>query len=124
MNAWLLCAGILLAIVGVMHSMLGERLVFRRLRSKGIVPTEGGSHLNERHVRILWATSHLASIWGWGASFVLLYASRDPVPKVVIDALMAGAAVSAILVLVGTRGRHPGWIALLAVALLVWCAPR
>jgi hypothetical protein len=25
-----------------------------------------------------------------------------------------------LLVLVGTRGRHPGWIALAAVAALVW----
>lgn len=129
MNLWLFCAGILLALVGIVHSVLGERLIFRRLRGKGIVPTGGGSHLREPHLRephlrILWATWHLASVSGWAAAFVLLYASHAAVPKPVTDALMASAAASAIVVLAATRGRHPGWIALSVVALLVWCAPE
>lgn len=35
MNAWLVAAGCLLIGVGVVHSWLGERLVFGRLRSGG-----------------------------------------------------------------------------------------
>lgn len=123
MNLWLVCASVLLVMIGLVHSVFGERLIFRRLRGKGIIPTDGGSHLLERHVRILWATWHLASIFCFAAAFVLLYASRAAVPKAVTDALMASVAAGAIMVLAGTRGRHPGWIALSAVALLVWYAP-
>lgn len=120
-NPWLLSAGILMIIVGVVHSVLGERLIFSQLRAGGLIPNDGGSHLRERHVRILWATWHLSSVLGWAAAFIMLYAANTAVPALVIQALMVAAAASGILVLVGTRGKHPGWIALLVVALLVWC---
>lgn len=119
-NPWFLSGGILMIIVGLVHSVLGEHMIFSRLRAGGLIPTEGGSHLRERHVRILWATWHLASVLGWAHAFILLYAANAAVPALVIEALMAAAAAGGMLVLVGTRGKHPGWIALLVVALLVW----
>ena len=121
MNPWLFSAAILMIIVGLVHSVLGERLIFNRLRDVGLIPTVGGSHLRERHVRILWATWHFASVLGWAAAIILLYAANTAVPMLVIHALVAAAAAGGILVLVGTRGQHPGWIALLVVALLVLC---
>ncbi|ATQ77352.1 hypothetical protein CR152_24735 [Massilia violaceinigra] len=120
MNPWFLSGSILMIIVGVVHSVFGERLIFSRLRAGGLIPTDGGSHLLERHVRILWATWHLSSVLGWAAAFILLYASNAAVPALVIDALVVAAAAGGMLVLVGTHGKHPGWIALLIVALLVW----
>ncbi len=121
MNPWLFSAAILMIVVGMVHSVLGERLIFSRLRAGGLIPSDGGSHLRERHVRILWATWHFASVLGWAAAFVLLYAADAALPAPVIQALVAAAAAGGILVLVGTRGKHPGWIALLVVALLVYC---
>lgn len=124
MNSWLLSAGILMIIVGLVHSVFGEHLIFSRLRAGGLVPSDGGSHLRERHVRILWATWHFASVLGWAAALILLYAAdaaNAAVPAPVIEALAAASAVGGTLVLVGTHGKHPGWIALLVVALLVWC---
>ncbi len=118
MNPWLISSGILMIITGVVHSVFGERLIFSRLRAGGLIPTDGGSHLRERHVRILWATWHFTSVLGWGAAFILLYAANAAVPALVIQTLVAAAAAGGILVLVGTRGKHPGWIALLMVALL------
>lgn len=119
-NPWFLSSGILMIIVGLVHSVLGEHLIFSRLRAGGLIPTDGGSHLRERHVRILWATWHLASVLGWAEAYILLYAANTAVPAPVIQALVAAAAAGGILVLVGTRGKHPGWIALLVVALLAW----
>ena len=120
MNPWLLAAAILMILVGVVHSVLGEHLIFSRMRAGGWTPTDGGTLLRQRHVRILWATWHLASVLGWAAAYILLYASSAAVPAPVIEALMIAAAAGGLLVLVATRGQHPGWIALLAVALLVW----
>ena len=127
MNPWFLSGGILMIIVGVIHSVLGERLIFSRLRVGGLIPTDGGSHLREHNVRILWATWHFSSVLGWAAAFILLYAANAAnaanaaVPALVIQALVVAAAAGGMLVLVGTRGKHPGWIALLVVALLVSC---
>ena len=119
-NLWFLSAGLLMVIVGLVHSVFGERLIFSRLRAGGLIPSDGGSHLRERHVRILWATWHFASVLGWAHACILFYAAHAALPALVIQALVAAAAAGGMLVLVGTRGKHPGWIALLVVALLVW----
>ena len=71
---WLLIAAAALAfVVGLVHSLLGERLIFRRMRVGGAIPTNGGIVLREAHVRILWAswhvlTQHGASIGRYGAA--------------------------------------------------------
>ncbi len=122
MNPWFLSSGILMIIVGLVHSVLGEYLIFSRMRASGLIPTDGGNLLRERHVRILWATWHLASVLGWAIAFVLIYAASAAVPALLITALVVACTASGILVLVGTRGKHPGWIALLGAALLAWWA--
>ena len=76
MNPWFLSSGILMIIVGLVHSVLGEHLIFSRLRAGGLIPTDGGSRLREHNVRILWATWHFASVLGWAAAFILIYAAK------------------------------------------------
>ena len=100
MNTYLAAAGILCFLIGLTHTVLGEVLVFQRLRAEGaLIPTEGGTALRERHVRILWASWHLATVFGW--------------------CIAAAPLAGAFLVLVGTKGRHPGWVGLLVAAVLV-----
>lgn len=127
MNIHLTAASALCFIIGLIHSVLGEVLIFRRLRRPGaLVPTEGGTALRERHVRILWASWHLATVFGWCVAAVLGWlAQRGQVAlaaslpaKAAAAALLAGA----FLVHVGTKGRHPGWAGLLAAAVLVGVA--
>ena len=65
MNNPLLLAAAGLALVGLVHSVLGEVLVFRTLRTHGLVPTAGYPVLRERQVRILWASWHLVTVLGW-----------------------------------------------------------
>ncbi len=109
-------------MVGLAHSILGERLVFSRMRAAGLVPTQGGTVLLERHVRILWATWHVVTAIGWCLAAVLVWLSLSSVGQAaqsVIALLIAAAmGVSALLVLVGTKGRHPGWVGLAGVAVL------
>ena len=59
MNWYFVIAAALAFLVGLVHSVLGERLIFRRLRQDGFVPTNGGKLLGERDVRILWASWHV-----------------------------------------------------------------
>jgi hypothetical protein len=124
MNIYFLAAALLLTLIGLVHSVLGEWLIFRRLRKEGFIPTNGGDLLREPHIRILWATWHLVSVLGWGIATVLLWlaqAAQAPLAQSLIpQALSAALAASSALVLVGTKGKHPGWIGLLVAAGLMW----
>jgi hypothetical protein len=121
MNLPLAGAGAVLVVTGLVHSVFGERLIFRRMRRTGaLIPTEGGSALREPHVRTLWATWHALSAIGWALAVLLLWYAdaAAPLPAPVGWAVVGGTTVSSLLVLVGTKGRHPGWMALLAAAVL------
>ena len=124
MQTYMLAAGSLALIVGAVHSLLGEMLIFRHLRNGSIVPALGAPPLRERHVRILWGTWHLATVLGWGLAVILLrLAAPQDEPglhALVVNAITLSFLASSILVLVATKGRHPGWIGLLAVAALTW----
>jgi hypothetical protein len=116
----LFAAATLAAATGIVHSVFGEVLVFRPLRDGGLVPARSAPPLRERHVRILWATWHLASVFGWAFAGILLRVSLGhPLSApLVLGATACAYLGGALLVLIGTRGRHPGWIALAAVATL------
>jgi hypothetical protein len=123
-NAYFLVAGLLTAIVGLAHSVLGEVRIFRQMRKAGFVPTEGGSVLSESHVRILWATWHATTAFGCGFGVLLLWLAL-PGPESATRAFLARTTLVSMLtaslfVLVGTKGKHPGWLGLVGVAVLTW----
>lgn len=124
MNRYFLAAAILAFLVGLVHSILGERLIFRRMRQGGFIPTNGGRVIGEGHVRILWASWHVLTVFGWCLAAVLLWlAQAEPAPHALIaQAIVVAMTAGSFLILVGTRGRHPGWIGLLGVAVLAWLA--
>ena len=126
MQPLLATAAILALVTGVVHSFLGERLIFRHLRVSSIVPTLAAPPLQNRHVRILWATWHLASVLAWAFAGLLWQLARASLPSLsaqsVLMAAAAGFIAGSLLVLFATRGRHPGWIALAVVGALSWAS--
>ena len=79
MNKYLAAAGTLAFLVGAIHSVLGERLIFRRMRIGTIIPTNGGKVIGEGHVRIIWASWHIVTLFGSLTSIVDAMAdSRTP----------------------------------------------
>ncbi len=126
MNIYFLTAGILCFILGLVHSFLGEYLIFRSKRSKGkLVPTIVDKELKERHLRILWATWHLASFFGWciGLFLIKLALYQNKLDTEFIDCVILSITCtmfgSSFLVLIGTKAKHPGWIVLLIIAILL-----
>lgn len=124
-NTYYVCSGVAVFLLGIAHTVIGEKLIFRRLRSAGhrsaIVPTHGGDILLERHVRILWATWHVATALGWGIAGILLWLAQTPATeatRLASFAIVVSLLGSAGLVFFGTRGRHPGWIGFLGAAIL------
>lgn len=124
MNLFFVSAAALMVVIGLVHSVFGERLIFSRMRRDGFIPTEGAKLIGEGHVRILWATWHGLTVIGWGMAAMLawmgLHPSTDAGWVLMVNIVAVSALGVSALVLVGTKGRHPGWIGLLAVALLVW----
>lgn len=124
MNTLLLSAGILAIFVGLIHSALGEFLIFKHLRKGRIIPTLTASPLTERHTRILWATWHIASLFGWAiAAILIVLATADEAPaRFIVQCIAIFMFAAGALVLIATKAKHPGWIGLLGVAILCWCA--
>ena len=124
MQIMLVAAGVLALVTGLVHSVLGEVLIFRHLRSGGLVPAMGAPPLRERNIRIIWATWHLATVFGWAFAGVLLRLAvaphNDSPGSLIVSAAVFAYLAGSLLVLIGTNGRHPGWIALLVVAALAW----
>src|SRR5438105_3016922 len=120
MNWYFVVAAALAFLVGFVHSVLGEKLIFRRLRQGGLVPTNGGNVLDERDVRILWASWHVLTVFGWCIAAILLKLSLPStsassawfIGQAFVVAMLAGG----MLVFIGTKARHPGWVGLLGVA--------
>lgn len=126
MQTALLIAGILSLITGMVHSILGEVLIFRHLRAGGLVPTLGAPPLQGRHIRIIWATWHLATVFGWAFGAILLKLAIAPTGGLtstfILTSVVIAYALCGLLVLIGTKGRHPGWVALLVTATLALAA--
>ena len=126
MQTYLVAAGAVAILVGLIHSILGEVLIFRRMRERGVVPTNGRPVLKERHVRILWASWHIVTIFGWAFAAVLLelarLSSESVLHEFIIITVILSMFASSVLVLFATKGMHPGWVGLLVVAGLCWLA--
>ncbi len=124
MQTSLFIAGLLTLIVGTIHSVLGEILIFRKMRRGGLAPTAGEPLLQERQVRILWASWHIVSVFGFAFGAILLQLSQPASAGLnrtfLVHSIAGAMTISSLLVLFGTKGRHPGWLGLLAVAVLTW----
>jgi len=124
MNSYFVVAGCLAFVLGLIHSVLGEVLIFRHMRKGSFVPTDGSPVLRERHVRILWATWHVVAVFAWGFGAILLRlsypSSQYIVQAFVVNAIMLSMLTASLIVLVGTKGKHPGWLVLLVIAIFLW----
>ena len=126
MNIYFLIAGILSFLLGIAHSILGEYLIFNSKRNKRqLVPTKVNSSMKERHLRILWATWHLTTVFGWCIGAILIKFSLEAneialiATDFIVQCIMYTMFSTSFLVLIGTKGKHPGWVVLLLIGILL-----
>lgn len=123
MNPYFFLAAILCFLLGIVHSFLGEYLIFNKKRNKGsIVPSKSSADLNERHLRILWATWHLSSIFGWCLGAILIKISLEQNLEhydFILQSITYGMFLTSLLVVIGTKGKHQGWIVLVLIGILL-----
>jgi hypothetical protein len=116
-------AALILLILGLAHSWLGERYLLQRLfrRSDALPKLMGGTDFTKNTLRFVW---HLTTLMAVGFAVILLQiGARASAPQMVT---MVGAFLiaSGVMPLVFTRGRHLSWIGLFGagVLCLVWAA--
>lgn len=124
MQYLLIAASFILLLTAVAHSILGEIMIFRKLSDGRVVPSMSAPPLKERNVRILWASWHLTSIFG--LVFALAVFKVGVGAPLSVHELICSIAIACfaggMLVLLGTKGRHPGWISLSLASALIWYA--
>jgi len=121
MKVMLLFAGVLSALIGIAHSVLGEKLVLGPLFERGDVPKLLGSTSFARHtLRFTW---HLTTVLLLGICAVVVVFSLSPsYPQsaCIIRVLAATFAVCSLLSLIGARAKHFSWWVFLIIAVLLW----
>ena len=116
MNLWLWSAVALIVLLGLVHSVLGERYILTRLFRRDLPKLFGSDDFTKRTLRFAW---HLTTVVWWGVAVVLIVLATDDV-QAAFDVLAATALVSAIVALVGSRGRPLAWVGCLVIAAALW----
>lgn len=121
MNVPLLIAGLLSVMIGLAHSVLGERLLLGPLFRHGDLPKLLGSgSFARRTLRFAWhlTTVLLAAI---GAIVMALStASLDPQAMWILRVLAVTFAACSLVSLIGARAKHFSWWVFLIIAALLW----
>jgi len=109
-----------MVLVAFVHSVLGERYILVRLFRRNDLPKLFGTDdFTRRTLRFAW---HITSVMGLGlaAILVMLDSPGDTFTRRTAEIVAATCALSGLVALAGSRGRHPAWIAFLAIAVLTW----
>lgn len=126
MNWYYFTASSLCFILGIAHSVIGEMLIFKNYRNKGNIIPIKSKEIRERHLRIIWATWHLASILGCGFGFILYKIAKYKeiyymkFTNEVILIIIISFISSSLLIFYATKGKHPGWFIFMLIAILLW----
>jgi len=113
----LLIASLLLIFIGFVHSFLGEKYLLIRLFKRENLPKLLGSDwFTKRVLRFAW---HLTTIAWWGFAAILYFLSH-PSDNIYFEILMTITvvfAISAIVSLLFSRGKHLSWIFFLVISI-------
>ncbi len=119
MNWYFVTAGGLSVLAGPLHSMLGERLIFKQLFQQTLPAISGSEILTKQVLRMFW---HMIGITWWGVGAILVHlalARNRGDTEIWIGVIIASTFLaSAIYAFVATRGRHFSWGIFLVIAVL------
>lgn len=111
-------AAILTFLLGLAHSVLGERYILVRLFRRDNLPKLfGGTAFTTRTLRFAW---HVTTVLCWGVAVLLWRAGAGTLTvSGTLDAIGYTLLLSGLLPLLITRGRHLSWLVLFAIGGMV-----
>lgn len=113
-------SAVLLVLLGLAHSVLGERYILVRLFKRDNLPKLlGGTEFTARTLRFAW---HVTTVAWMGMAFILWQASDGPVDHQQLVSVIGYTSIaSGCLPLIITRGRHLSWVVFFVVGgLCLW----
>ena len=119
-NDLLLFAALVVAVIGLVHSILGDRVVFPRLFALPDLPLLRRDRTYT--VAVLRYAWHLTSVawWAAGALLIVLWWGKGDLRQSVV-AIVAGLLLLTGVTILATCGpRHPGWSLFLIAAAATW----
>lgn len=110
-------AALLLFLVGVAHSYLGERYILIRLfRREDLPRLFGSTRFTTRTLRFAW---HLTTIAWWGFVAILVQLAHGaPSRRGVATTLGSTFLATAAVTLAGSRGKHLAWPLFLLIGII------
>jgi len=120
----ILTASILCFVVGMIHSILGERYILIRLFRRDNIPRLFGSdYFTKGTLRFVW---HITTFAWWGFGYLLWLISTDQEisPQTVLYTISTVSLFSGIFSFGFTKGRHLSWIVFLAIAGITYYAAK
>lgn len=116
----LIAGAVLTAVLGVAHSILGEKHIIRWLLAHDLPHLSGSTSFTAGTIRFAW---HMTSLLFLGLSGVLLVIASGAPASAVLIVIGCTFILGAALPIWFTRGRHISWVVLvLAGGLCVWGA--
>jgi hypothetical protein len=108
----LYAAAVLIAILGLAHSILGERYILIRLfRREELPKLFGGTEFTRQTLRFAW---HLTTVLALGLAMLLVHLAQGHGDQVLAATVGWTLLLSGLLPLIHTRGRHLSWLILFA----------
>ena len=121
MNILLLIGGLFSVLIGLAHSVLGEKLVLRPLFERGNLPRLLGSEsFAKQTLRFTWHLTTVLLVSIGVIVMALSLASLDLQSVWILRVLAISFAACSLLSLIGARGKHFSWWVFLIIAVLLW----
>jgi hypothetical protein len=117
---WLIIGSITMTVLAGLHSYAGEMRLLQPLLQRNDLPTLDDS-VSYTKVILRWAW-HLTSLAWFGFAVIflgLMQVAPDErrLPLLILTGILA---LSGVIVLTVTRGRHPAWVFFLIAAVCAW----
>nr|WP_143873890.1 hypothetical protein [Catenovulum sediminis] len=112
----LIIGTILLLIIGLIHSYLGEKYILIRLfRREDLPKLLGSDWFTKRVLRFAWHLTTLAW-WGFAAILYVLSTPSVNVKNEILIIITVVFALSGIVSLLFSRGKHLSWLLFFIIA--------
>ncbi|MBL4764956.1 MAG: hypothetical protein JKX67_06710 [Colwellia sp.] len=116
----LLIGSLLLIFIGFIHSYLGEKYILIRLFRRDNIPKLHGSDwFTKRVLRFAWHITTLAW-WGFAAILYFLSSPSDNLRAEILLTITVVFAISGIVSLLFSRGKHLSWLFFFGIASTSW----
>lgn len=116
----LIFAALLTIAIGIIHSVLGERYILIRLFRQPLPKLFGSDEFTRKTLRFAWHITTLA--WfGFAALLIQIHLDRGTTSALLMT-IAATFAITALVALIASRGKHLSWIVFGAIATLCFYA--